>query len=38
MTQNERFVAIEIKLAHPEALVESLTPMVYQQTRRIDQL
>jgi SlyX protein len=34
----ERFVDIEIKLAHQEDLVESLNQMVYQQSRRIDQL
>lgn len=33
-----RFVDIEIKLAHQEDLVESLNQMVYQQSRRIDQL
>ena len=34
----ERFVDIEIKLVHQEDLVESLNQMVYQQSRRIDQL
>lgn len=38
MSQDERFVTIEIKLAHQEDLVESLNDVVYQQTRRIDQL
>jgi SlyX protein len=38
MDQDERFVAIEIKLAHQEDLVESLNDVVYQQTRRIDEL
>ncbi|MDB5959041.1 MAG: SlyX protein [Massilia sp.] len=38
MDQDERFMAIEIKLAHQEDLVESLNDVVYQQTRRIDQL
>ena len=38
MSQEERFVDIEIKLAHQEDLVESLNQMVYQQSRRIDQL
>ncbi len=33
-----RFVDIEIKLAHQEDLVESLNQVVYQQSRRIDQL
>jgi SlyX protein len=36
-TEN-RFVDIEIKLAHQEDLVESLNQVVYQQGRRIDQL
>lgn len=34
----DRFVDIEIKLAHQEDLVESLNQVVYQQSRRIDQL
>jgi SlyX protein len=34
----DRFVAIEIKLAHQEDLVDSLNQTVYQQARRIDQL
>lgn len=34
----DRFVDIEIKLAHMEDLVDSLNTTVYQQTRRIDQL
>ena len=38
MNQEDRFVDIEIKLAHQEDLVESLNDVVYQQTRRIDQL
>jgi len=38
MGEDERFMAIEIKLAHQEDLVESLNDVVYQQTRRIDQL
>ena len=38
MSQEDRFVDIEIKLAHQEDLVESLNQMVYQQGRRIDQL
>lgn len=38
MDQDARFVAIEIKLAHQEDLVESLNEVVYQQSRRIDQL
>ncbi len=36
--QDERFVNIEIKLAHQEDLVDELNGMVYQQSRRIDQL
>lgn len=38
MSQEERFVDIEIKLAHQEDLVEELNAIVYQQSRRIDQL
>ena len=38
MSQEERFVDIELKLVHTEDLVESLNQMVYQQSRRIDQL
>lgn len=36
--QEQRFVAIEIKLAHQEDLVESLNDVIYQQSKRIDQL
>jgi SlyX protein len=38
VSDENRFVDIEIKLAHQEDLVESLNQMVYQQSRRIDQL
>jgi SlyX protein len=38
VSNEDRFVDIEIKLAHQEDLVESLNQMVYQQGRRIDQL
>jgi SlyX protein len=38
VSTEERFVAIEIKLAHQEDLVDSLNEVVYQQSRRIDQL
>lgn len=38
VTNENRFVDIEIKLAHQEDLVESLNQVVYQQGRRIDQL
>ena len=38
MSQEERFVEIEIKLAQQEDLVDALNQMVYQQNRRIDQL
>ena len=34
----DRFVDIEIKLAHMEDLVDTLNTTVYQQARRIDQL
>ncbi|MES2151771.1 MAG: SlyX family protein [Pseudomonadota bacterium] len=38
MSHDDRFIDIEIKLAHQEDLVEALNQMVYQQNRRIDQL
>jgi SlyX protein len=38
VSQEDRFVDIEIKLAQQEDLVESLNQIVYQQSRRIDQL
>ncbi|WP_082493800.1 SlyX family protein [Massilia sp. Leaf139] len=38
MEHEDRFVDIEIKLAHMEDLVDSLNGIVYQQARRIDQL
>lgn len=38
MSQEDRFVDIEIKLAYQEDLVESLNQMVYQQSQRIDKL
>jgi SlyX protein len=38
VSHEDRFVAIEIKLAHQEDLVETLNQVVYQQGRRIDQL
>ncbi|MFL6672020.1 MAG: SlyX family protein [Massilia sp.] len=38
MSQEDRFVDIEIKLAHQEDLVETLNRTIYQQGRRIDQL
>jgi SlyX protein len=38
VSQEERFVDIEIKLAHQEDLVETLNRTVYEQARRIDQL
>ena len=34
----DRFVDIELNLVHQEDLVESLNAVVYQQSRRIDQL
>jgi SlyX protein len=34
----ERFIDIEIKLAHQEDLVESLNQRVYEQQKQIDQL
>jgi SlyX protein len=38
VSHEDRFVDIEIKLAHQEDLVETLNQTVYQQARRIDQL
>jgi SlyX protein len=38
MSNEDRFVDIEIKLAHQEDMVESLNQVVIQQSRRIDQL
>jgi SlyX protein len=38
VSTEDRFVDIEIKLAHQEDLVETLNQTVYQQGRRIDQL
>lgn len=38
MSDEDRFMNIEIKLAHQEDLVESLNDVVYQQSKRIDQL
>lgn len=34
----QRFVALEIKLAQQEDIVETLNQMVYQQQKRIDKL
>jgi SlyX protein len=36
--EEDRFINIEIKLAHQENLVESLNQTIYEQGRRIDQL
>ena len=38
MSTEDRFVDLEIKLAHQEDMVESLNQVVYQQSKRIDQL
>lgn len=38
MSTEERFVDLEIKLAHQEDMVDSLNQVVYQQSKRIDQL
>ena len=38
MSQEDRFIDIEIKLAHQEDLVETLNETIYRQGRRIDQL
>lgn len=38
MNPDDRFVDIEIKVAHQEDLVDALNQTIYQQGRRIDQL
>lgn len=38
VSQEDRFINIEIKLSHQEDLVETLNQTIYQQGRRIDQL
>lgn len=38
MSDEDRIIDIEIKLAHQENMVESLNQTVYEQGRRIDQL
>jgi SlyX protein len=38
VSDEDRIIDIEIKLAHQENLVESLNQTVYEQGRRIDQL
>lgn len=38
MSSEERFIDIEIKLAHQEDLVESLNQRVYEQQKQIDKL
>jgi SlyX protein len=38
VSSEERFIDIEIKLAHQEDLVESLNQRVYEQQKQIDQL
>ena len=38
MSDEDRVIDIEIKLAHQENLVESLNQTIYEQGRRIDQL
>lgn len=38
MSDEDRFIDIEIKLAHQENLVESLNQTIYEQGRRIGQL
>ena len=37
-TTEDRFIDIEIKLAHQEHIVESLNQRVYEQQRQIDKL
>jgi len=38
VSDEDRVIDIEIKLAHQENLVESLNQTIYEQGRRIDQL
>jgi SlyX protein len=38
VSDEDRIIDIEIKLAHQENLVESLNQTMYEQGRRIDQL
>ena len=38
MSTEDRFVDIEIKLAHQEDLVETLNQLVYAQQKRMDKL
>jgi SlyX protein len=38
VSSEDRFIDIEIKLAHQEDLVESLNQRVYEQQKQIDQL
>jgi SlyX protein len=38
VSDENRFIDIEIKVAHQENLVESLNQTIYEQGRRIDQL
>lgn len=38
MSDDNRFIDIEIKVAQQENLVESLNQTIYEQGRRIDQL
>lgn len=38
MEHDDRFMAIEIKLAHQEDLVDSLNAIVYEQQKRISKL
>jgi len=38
MTQEDRFVSLEIKLAQQEDLLDELNKTIYRQDRRIDQL
>jgi len=38
VSNEERFVDIEIKLVHQEDMVDSLNEIVYEQQKRIDKL
>ncbi len=38
MSNEDRFIDIEIKLAHQEDMVESLNQLVYEQQKRMDKL
>ncbi len=38
MSSDERFVDLEIKIAHQEQLLEQLNDVIYQQQKKIDEI